>query len=280
MGSKKTANEQHIEGLDAYKKHNAHGTGCVMRCTSAYQPGKAHSHRWNAAERARGESDIPYNDIKMWEKSQEVDNWTLKKLQNLQKEGGLAGAITKKGSKHLGNVKPFYRSFHPFNHNAHHIIPIGIMLKAIINTSKSAKPNVTRMENLILGGLIDEPYNINDQPNMIVLPTQLKPAEILHLPIHLDNKRWDHPAYSRKIKTHVEAKFKSEFASLCGQVAAEKHDDKKDHTTPAMESSLETISNSMYKAIIGLAKAGTRVGENLDAVGHALACRFARIIAG
>lgn len=280
MGSKKTKTEQHIEGLEAYKKHNAHDTGCIMRCTDPYQEGKAHSHRWNAAERARAETDIPYNDIEMWEKVQEVNTWSLEKLNILKGEGGLAGPITGPDSKPIGKVKPFYRSFHPFAHNAHHIIPVSILLKSIINTAKSAKPNFTRMENLIVGGLIDERYNINDQPNMIVLPTQLKPAEILHLPIHLEEKKWNHPAYSRKVKAPVEAKFKEKFQSLASQVAAESHDETKEHTTPPMATSLEGISNAMYKAIISLAKAGSRVGEHLDAVSHSLACRFARIYSG
>ena len=267
----KTATEKHIEGLEAYKEHSAHGTGCIMRCTSGYESGKAHSHRWNAAQRARGEGRIPYNRYELYQRTQ------IYRSKERLEEIGATDIAQDVGKRYGGKVEPFTTMDSPFCHNAHHIIPVGTLMKCILAAAGGAKPNAVRMENLIVSGMLGEPYNVNDQPNMIVLPTEPDPADILGLPIHLEGSR-DHPVYSTKIKRFVNSTFNAKYKSLASQVAAESHDETKEHTAPAIRSDLETISNTMYEAIIALAMTRSRVGESLDSVSHALACRYARAV--
>ena len=53
---------------------------------------------------------------------------------------------------------------------------------AIDQVVSMAKKNQDNMRNLVVGGLLSEPYNNNDKPNMIVLPTRRADARKLGLP--------------------------------------------------------------------------------------------------
>lgn len=252
----------HVDFVKAHTAHNAPGSGCIIYCTGKYEPGNAHSHRWHAANQARGESRVPYNNYKLWE-SQEVDNWSEQQLKTLAGEGGLDGPITKAGAKSIGKVQPFYRSFHPFNHDAHHIIPSSNIEECILKAVAKAAPNEGRMYDLVVGGLLSEPYNNNDQPNMIVLPTKLRDSQILGLPIHTDGQP-DHKPYRRTVERQIKGKFKSAYRSLAAAVAAEKHP--KDQKVPTLGPTLVAISRQNYEAIIAVAMSRASAGKTLDAV--------------
>lgn len=250
-------------GHQAYvKAHEAHtkSSGCIIYCTSKYEEGNPHSHRWNAANQARAEGRVPYNDYKMWE-SQEVDNWSLTQLESLGKEGGLDGAISSAAGKHVGKVKPFYRSFHPFNHNAHHIIPSSNLEQCINAAVAKAAPNEGRMRDLVVGGMLTEPYNNNDQANMIVLPTKRRDSLRLGLPIHTDGTA-DHPDYRRTMAKQLKGKMRALYRSLASAVAAEDHP--KDQTVPAARPVLVPISKQTYEAIIAMAVSKRTAGNTLD----------------
>lgn len=267
--------EAHVKFVKAHEAHSR-SSGCIIYCMSQYVEGHPHSHRWHAANQARGESRVPYNDYKLWE-SQEVNNWSEDQLKALDKEGGLDGPITQAGGKHLGKVKPFYREFHPFNHNGHHIIPSSNIEECIDKAVAKAAPNEGRMKDLVVGGLLTEPYNNNDQPNMIVLPTRLRDSQILGLPIHTDGQA-DHPDYRTTAGKQIKGKFQSAYRSLAAAVAAEVHP--KDQKVPTLGPALVAISRQNYEAMIAMAMSRASAGKSLDTVRRQVLRMASRRMAG
>ena len=50
---------EHRENVEKRVAHQPPGSGCVTRCQGGkYVEGNAHSHRWNAAEQARAETEV------------------------------------------------------------------------------------------------------------------------------------------------------------------------------------------------------------------------------
>lgn len=265
--------DTHIKEADAYKAHNPPGSGCIVRCVQDYRPGHAHSHRWNAAERARGEKGVPYTKYDL--NSPSTIYRPLAKLQELQARGNvLTAAIShSRGASYRSVANPFVYAGHPFPHNAHHIIPMSNFHNCIDESANAAAPNAGRMYNFIVGGLLTEPYNINGKPNMIVLPTQRRAAKALGLPIHTEGGSCDHPAYRRMVALEINGVFSAAYATLAQDVANAVHK-KISAKAPPMQGTLDAISNKMYGAIVGLSAALRGKAESLDAVSGALRTAF------
>lgn len=258
--------KEHRAFVAKHKAHNPPGSGCIIYCSGKYEIGNPHSHRWNAGKQAKGEKRVPYNNYDLWaSRKVNIDGWKPSSLSKLVAEGGVVGTPTATTAR----VKPFYRAFHPFNHNAHHIIPTSNLEKVINMVVKQAKPNGGRMRDLVVGGLLEEKYNNNDKPNMIVLPTRRADARVLGLPLHTDGS-CDHPVYRDMMAVQLEAKFPPKYASLASAVAAEKHPDE-DKKAPALKGTLVPISEAMYEAIISIAVGRANLGESLDSVSDQLA---------
>lgn len=249
----------HRAFVAAHEEHKSPSSGCIIYCTGKYEIGNAHSHRWNAGKQAKAEKRVPYNDYDLW-KSRKISlsGWSAKSVAKLQAEGGFVGTP---GA--TGNVKPFYRSFHPFNHNAHHILPSSSIEQCIEQVVKMAAPNEGNMRSLVVGGMLSEPYNNNDKPNMIVLPTRRPDARVLGLPIHTDGS-CDHPDYRDMVDAQLKAEFPPKYTGMASEVAAAKHDAKV--KAPAVKGTLVPISTSIYEALISLAVARAKLGESLDSV--------------
>lgn len=240
--------------------HNPPGSGCVIRCIIPYEEGNAHSHRWNGAEQARAETDVyklPMDEP--WR----IVGWAMKKLKVLKAQGGLAGAVTKQGKKNIAHIKPFYRMFIPFPHNAHHIVPMGVLWSEVITVVVGkAKRDMDDMFNLVIGGFLTEPYNHNDRPNMITLPMRVKESKALGLPVHLAKKARNHPVYSAKIAQQVKAEIPPMYDDLAKEFNSKKH--KKKLEPVQVKDALVAISKATYAAIISLAKANRTAGKTLD----------------
>ena len=251
--------KEHVNYVKAHKAHRKSVAGCIVYCTSMYEPGNSHSHRWNAAKRARGEKRVPYNDYGLFTPKQ---IWrgqkSMKYLTKLKAAGLVVGSISPTpDGKLTATVKPFSTYDTPFKHNAHHIIPSSELEAVIDKVVAKAAPNEGRMRDLVIGGLLMEPYNNNGQPNMIVLPLKLADSRVLGLPIHTDGQA-DHPDYRRSCATQLTARVQSKYVSLASAVAAETHP--VDQNVPALKDTLESLSNAIYEAIISLAQA--RVAKN------------------
>jgi len=257
--------DKHFKSLDAWAEHKPPDSGCLLRCDGSYSPGKAHSYRWNGAERARGESRVPYSDYYEIYAAAPMYRGE-RRLSSLDRQNLLQSPIQTDSSGSAALGVPFADAEHPFPHNAHHIVPRGVLHQGIDGVAGQAEPNVTDMYNLVVGGLLTEPYNLNAQPNVIILPTQRPAAERLGLPRHLDDaEARSHPIYSSMVSAQVVPLFNQSYSGLAAEVAARAHDGP-DPTMPAMRGAIEAISNAIYEAIIVLAAALRAKDAALDAV--------------
>ena len=135
------AEKEHREKIQAMTAHTP-DSGCVARCVSKFEEGNKHSHRWQAALQATDEKakknsvySVSLDDVTV-----DISNWKPGTISNLVSEGGFAGGAPT-GS--TATVKAFYRAWVPFHHNAHHIVPIGVLWETS-STPPSQRPRTTR----------------------------------------------------------------------------------------------------------------------------------------
>ena len=261
---------EHRKKIEKLKAHKAPGSGCVTRCQGGkYVENNDHSHRWNAAQQARAETDVYTIPL---DQDVPIPNWRAKALRTLGK--GLIGIVRKHAKNQL---KPFYREWWPFPHNAHHIIPMGVLWSEVIDAAvaKVLDANKQTMFDEVIQCFLVEPYNHNHQPNMITLPTKNKHSMLLGLPIHLQGKNRDHPDYSKPIATQVRAEIPSKYDALASAVDQKKHVTQQERVT--VEPELKYISETVYFAIIELSKAKKLAGKTLDQAADQIASLAAQI---
>jgi hypothetical protein len=250
----------HRSAINALTEHQASGSGCVIRCESNYVEGKAHSYRWHASKQANAETDVYTVTMTPWR----IVNWGMDKLQALFRQGGLSGGI---GADSQGRseafLKPFARSFIPFPHNAHHIVPVGVLWADVIDVvCKKAGDRGADMFGLVIGGFLKEPYNHHDQPNMVVLPTRVKESILLSLPVHLKEGARSHPNYSKAIAAQVKAEVPPKYDDLVKELTEKKHPENK--TTAKVKAALVAISKTTYAVIMSIARARKASGAYLE----------------
>jgi hypothetical protein len=252
------AEEKHRSEFKALPEHSEK-SGCIVRCQSTYVEKHAHSHRWQAAERARSRPDI-------YPISLDKPRWLTKSLdfiERLRNEGGVAAEGAAKGGKAAFSTKPFVRTYSPWPHNAHHIIPMSVLWNEVIKKAEAKVPEEKqpRMLNLIMRGVLTEPYNHNAEPNMVLLPTADREAKLLGLPKHLEQKEKDHPKYSALIKTQITG-VHTKYDGLAKDVEAEKHEAE---IKPAqIRTPLEDISDAVFEALVAVAKVNKGKAQTLD----------------
>jgi len=248
---------EHRKKVEKRDAHKPPGTGCVTRCQGGkYVENNAHSHRWNAAEQARAETavyTIPLNN------NASIPSWRKPALVRLHQEGGLVGRLRKNAGNKL---KPFFRQWWPFPHNAHHIIPMSVLWQNIDVAVAKAKKDPGKMFDCVIDGMLTEPYNHNDRPNMITLPTANRESKALGLPQHLEDKALDHPSYSDVVAAQVRAKLPPKYGPLATAVDKAEHPDTPEYVK--VKSTLVPIAEATYRAIIALAKEKKLAGKTLD----------------
>jgi hypothetical protein len=235
---------EHRKKIEKMAAHKPPKSGCVTRCQGGkYIEKEKHSHRWNAAVQARSEKKV--YTIPLGQNA-DIPHWGSKALKRLGE--GLIGIA----KKHAANqLKPFYRSWWPFPHNAHHIIPVSVLWNNVIDVAVAKANDTQTMFDEVIIGFLTEPYNHNDRPNMITLPTRNKESNILGLPMHTDG-RPDHPDYSTSIETQVTAKIPKKYNRLAKALNKKGHVTKRERVK--VKRALVGISKATYKAIITLAK--------------------------
>lgn len=262
------------EELGLASKH--HDPGCVTRHIGTYIEGNICSHRWQAAKRARAETKINYTDAnsktrRRWKATLEnlakIANWlTQGKASNVQSVAG--------GAARSFSIEPFSVVWWPWSNNAHHIIPRSTLAYMLEAAAAPAKPNHNHMFKIIVNALLAEPYNLNDEPNMIMLPNDEEDAARMGLPRHLKGTgkgARDHPDYSDAVFEHVNGKIVPKYESLAAAVKAQKH--QKEEKAPAIKNDLVDISNATYNQIISLAGAARAAGQTdvtLDSISSSL----------
>lgn len=266
------------ENLGVKSEKHAPAGGCVTRHVGTYHEGNPCSHRWQAAKRARAEKRIKYTDVnRVAQLRWKATEANLAKLKNFQALGKL-GILKKRsyGGMRSATLKPFATVWWPWPNNAHHIIPRSTLARVLEQISKAAAPSDAEMFDVMVDGLLGEPYNLNDEPNMIMLPTRDSDAITMGLPRHLEGSgagTRDHPKYSTAVYAQVGIRLAPHYDGLAASMKAKTHQDKEN--VPAVKSILVGISNATYEAIISLA-AVARVAGEADVTLDSIASRLFR----
>lgn len=149
--------------------------------------------------------------------------------------------------KKIPKGENFTKTYWPYWHNAHHLIPKGLFNSLISETSCSY---------LICQSLLEAKYNINHKINMMILPQDKEVGKILKLPRHLilrEKSReefFDHTAYNNLVKSKLK-QIIDNYKELCDKPK------KKDHKIPKPtldKKKLEKLSKDCYSTIVQFGK--------------------------
>lgn len=246
--------------LDArfLKKHvktgSTEGGACLTRHEKR-QPDNSCSHIWQAYVKATEADGKALYD---WPKYQSLVGKTYKTGARHAKQGifprGLA--ISDTGPQpHAWDVggSNFQSWITPYWHNAHHIIPNGVLAHCIA----AAADGDTKLTLLLRAGLLGAKYNLNHKINMIILPMAEDVARALGLPRHLIGPQKggggevrSHTSYSDKVKDRLGGVM-DDYKKVLEQKG-------EDHPAPPNELSkekLEKCSQDVYESIKAFGKA-------------------------
>ena len=84
----------------------------------------------------------------------------------------------------------------PYRHNHHHMISVGAFRECVINAP--AEHPVSRFRRAVI--VLRSGWNINNKDNIVLLPTDIAPADIVGLPAHCPYRTRSHPAYSQSLE--------------------------------------------------------------------------------
>lgn len=241
-------------------KHAKHRPGCVTRHVSTYDASDSCSHRYHAAKRARAERRIDYTNAQAQAKCAWKDtDKNRKTLATFLKQGKITGPPSARGGKLHIAVEPFSTVWWPWLNNAHHIIPRSVLADALEEIARSAEDHWERAFDVMIQGLLEEQYNLNDVPNMIMLPVDEADGAAMGLPAHLSARKRDHPAYSKQVRKVVHAVLQMHYEDLVAAIKAAKHAE--EDRPPAVKAVLEEISNITYEQILLKAAASRAAGQ-------------------
>ncbi len=265
----------HHQDASFLKKHvktgGTEGGACLTRHEKR-QENNSCSHIWQAYVKATEEEAGPVGVMYNWPKYQSLQGKSYKTGARKAKKGifprGLA--IDKTGPEphdwDVGKGQNFKDWRIPYWHNAHHIIPNGVLAECI----SGAAGEDSRLSLLLRSGLLGAKYNLNHKINMVILPMAEDVARALGLPRHLigPQKRGagevrSHVNYSRQVKDKLEGVMDDYLKIL----------EKKEEGHPAppndlSKQKLEDCSAQVYQAIKDFGAA--QPGQPLSAMPSAL----------
>jgi hypothetical protein len=132
----------------------------------------------------------------------------------------------------------------PYWHNTHHVIACGEITQAFNEDERRI--------------LLRTRWNINDNPNVIILPKQFAVARILKLPTHVPPEDGaKHNRYSAEIGTKLNS-----VKAMLAQNANQSGHELTDQTAPAARTELEKASTAIRKFLIDAGEKNP--GINLD----------------
>jgi HNH/ENDO VII superfamily nuclease len=170
------------------------GGHCLARHISGYTVSSC-SHRWQARQRAANDDATWYN-------------------------------ITQRPGWAVSGTRFTTSSRWPYHHNAHHIIPNGVLRDCIndmvAQVSQKEPDKGPALRILVRGGLLDAGYNLNHKDNMIILPLREEEAVPLNLPRHLEDHAQAHEAYSASVMAVIEEVILDYVQVMAGEM--EDHD--------------------------------------------------------
>ena len=253
-------------------KSSKHIPGCVSAHVTTYREGHPCSYRWHAAVRARAETRIRY-PAESAERSWNDNQKNLAKLAAWVKAGKASAVVPTEGKVGF-TVAPFATCWWPWKNHAHHIIPRSVLVGVLEKIASKADPHEHRMLDVMIHGLLDEEYNLNSDPNVMILPTLDRDAVAMNLPRHLEGTGGgtaDHPKYSQAVRKQVVRKLRPRYTALMTAMKARRHQGKDE--APAVRPVLEAIATVTYEAILSKAAACHRGGATnvtLDSIARSL----------
>ena len=90
---------------------------------------------------------------------------------------------------HQNGVQGGYGAFYPYEHNYHHLIPVGAIDDWVVGKGASGSPS---RSDLIVKLILISRWNIHNEMNMVLLPNEEFEALIVGLPAHCP---WAVPAH-------------------------------------------------------------------------------------
>jgi hypothetical protein len=217
---------------------------------------KSCAHRWQSYLQMKGDQDV-YN----WAEGKTYDKLVKKKSRiNTFATNGFPECYQKTlaqpkagqwdveassvpiGGGWNGQTKRnfWWKCYHPYWHEAHHMVPNSTLRNAIVDFAKEA-PKPDELIIKIRGGLLEEKYNLNEKLNMIMLPLDKEIADALGLPRHRQTvSHWNHAAYSN----HVKGELKKILQALKQELV--------EHQSPTysnLKDQIEALSKRLYPQI-------------------------------
>jgi hypothetical protein len=220
--------------------NDTEGGKCFTRHVSALEENSC-SHRWQAWKRAYEDRAAIYNAYR----SSDVRKVFKTKNPPVHPAWNVPSPFPKSSRE-------------PYGHNAHHIIPNGVLLKCL-NKAANATPNAGRARMLMKGGLQLAEYNLNHKINMIILPTRHRTGWVLKLPVHTEKDHFHHEAYSAAVEVDVDEVMRDYVKAIKNEI--------KDHEAlpkKLAKKKLEDTSDSFREAIVDWGK--TRHDLYLDRI--------------
>lgn len=228
-----------------------HQPGCLTGHESHYIVGNTCSYRWHAARRAQADSRIDYMNADALATNEWYENVeNLAKLDELVAQGK-AAIVTANDGKITFTREAFTTGWWPWDNHVHHIIPHGSLQGTLEEIAAKAEPRADQAFIVMKDGLYDEPYNINDGPNVLVLPIRNADAEAMGLPRHLlgsGSGSCSHPDYSKAVQQELGKRVTPHYQGLIAAIRSRKH--REDEEVPAVRPVLETLSEETYEEIL------------------------------
>lgn len=204
--------EQHAKDIEEYPK--LHPSGCLNRHvdgTPEECSGDTCSHRWQAYKQMEGDSGL-YN----WNKYESLSKQKSPiKTAAFLSEGKVFPTFYSMyidqpgendwdvGETYKGNKNFWWKCYHPYWHEAHHVIPNSTLRNSIVKATKGA-PDAEALVMTIRGGLLKEKYKLNAKLNMIMLPLDKAVSKALGLPRHRKTAALPHhAAYSKNVQSKL-----------------------------------------------------------------------------
>jgi len=236
--SKKSGEHLFFLGYAAFheKKESTEGGACLLKHVTSFNENNSCSYRWQGVKKSK---EAPVNKIYDSVKDSSIrtmgDDWIAD-----QSDGVVIKTLKKaKSNKSVVELERFATGFAPYGNQVHHVLPCGAFKKAAFKVSEST----TGLLLVIIGGLLEEKYNINHKDNMIVLPTNEKVSCRVGLPRHYGS----HPTYSNKIQGMVTEAL-DPYKKVADQIAKGEPHDEVDPVT--LKEALEDISEQMFDNIL------------------------------
>lgn len=253
-----------VDVLDRHVKVRASdGGSCLNRHVSAVVANNSCSHRWQAQLRAETDDKALYvlpathpflrhssrGAYMYFGRGEEGD--MMARFRQRPKAGQWdPGAINWQN----GKVNFSDSSFYPYHHNAHHLVPNGVIAEGI----DKASGDDGDVYDMIRIQILEDKYNLNFKDNMMILPMDMTVAAALRIPRHLSGadvvggagRPRSHPKYS----AFVQKKVNKSIADFVSEIDKSDSDHVEMEFSGDIKESLEAISELMRGLLIAYGK--------------------------